>query len=258
MYATRWFVIPAAAMLFACSTDTTPSPDAGPGAGGSAGQAQNDGSAGSDAGDAAPDASDADAGDACSAYKDFVPHVQSDDSGVAPTPVTTVRFENQRTQTIYVDLNGHCGPYPPFALADSAQHDLPLAFSCGGTCEELQTSDIYGCDASCPQYLYAVRIEPGGHYDYTWNNTVFALDHMPGSCFHSPIPGEDTCWQRVLVPDGTYTVSARGSATCANCSCTPDASGSCLDTLNAQIVQDELSASVQADLPASTLTLVFQ
>ncbi|MEZ4442914.1 MAG: hypothetical protein R3B72_27715 [Polyangiaceae bacterium] len=142
----------------------------------------------------------------------------------------TVTVRNDGPDAIYL-LGTGCSATVDLELLDDAGDPLPLvAGSCTFSCEDLQETSAI-CDAACAAPP-AIMIAPGGSYALSWNGIYGEEAEMPDSCYADPQSAPDSCLQRIAAPAGNYgfSVTTATSITCADstCTCTPDASGSCL------------------------------
>lgn len=118
----------------------------------------------------------------------------------------------------------------------------------------------------CQTFHAPIYIEPGGRFLTTWRAAA-ALDvELPASC---SVAGEATsCWAPTPLPPQTYSLEALGqpASECdlVNCSCTPDADGSCPVDLGPDgdyaVVFDELSlsASLEWSSACNAISLRFE
>lgn len=184
----------------------------------------------------------------CSAYHDM-----------PPAQGVTVRFENARTEAIFVTSADTCGATFPFELHDSANQKVRiLAGGCGFTCEDLQTFSG-GCPAVClipPLH----RLEPGGSFELAWGGAVYQDVSMPSACWFEDVGSGAQCAQAVPPAQGSYTFTAAAGTDCATCTCQPDANGHCeVSDPSSQVGGQTLTATAAANLPGgASVKLVFQ
>lgn len=148
----------------------------------------------------------------------------------------TIRIENADVVDIFLGEPGSgCGSPHLYSL-EMPNGDPPAIYKgslevCELTCAELQQSGCE-CAADCAQ-PYVVRIAPGGHYDATWIGYVYDTADMPAACYSDATckgAGSYCPIERVAPPALDVLVPAYPGATCDGtpCTCTPDATGSCL------------------------------
>jgi hypothetical protein len=146
-----------------------------------------------------------------------------------------VRIENHTDADLFLgDPSAGCGPPKLFSLFEDGG-DPPALYDgqldlCEFTCGYLQSGDC-ACTAGCAAPI-AVRIVPGGAYVVTWGGYVFEHVEMPAACYYSP-GCASLCALETKAPSSLVVrAQAYDEVSCGGneCSCTPDASGSCLIT----------------------------
>jgi hypothetical protein len=171
--------------------------------------------------------------------------------------ITSVILRNARSDAIWVSTGATCAFGPPFSLRDSSGASLPLSLdTCGNSCQELMQHGPYGCPALCA-IPPVIRIDAGGSYTLDWGPSTLSTVHMPSACYFTPPSAVASCQQIVEVPAGSYEFSADAGTACPDCSCVPDATGSC-ESPGGTVSGTTLSANMTASLPAESVEIVFQ
>lgn len=177
----------------------------------------------------------------------------------------TVSIRNTTGEPIYLTGFG-CEADIDLRLYDADEQPIDFrAGACHFTCEELQQSEAI-CAAGCASPPI-VMIAPGGAYDLAWDGTIHLPEAMPESCYLNPEYATPSCDRRTLAPAAAYQleVSAYDDSWCpldqpGACSCTPDASGSCLlDQFYGEITGEGRPGRTSIDFPSETRAeIVFE
>jgi len=144
------------------------------------------------------------------------------------------------------------------------------------SCDDLQDNGFQEprtCTGSCTIEPPLVRLEPGAELDggQSWTEFVShgilnSTERMPDACVPGQrdpqsLPGAE-CFAQIPLPSGAYRITARAflGLQCAAeevaCDCTAT-SGSCI-TSTQRGTGDALSATVDVQVPASTVTVTFR
>ncbi len=149
----------------------------------------------------------------------------------------------------WVDVEGSAGGRRLRDSARCAAADAESYWLCdwyshgqGDTCEALYAEHPTVC------------IEPGGHFETTWNAWVLASGTVPETCTEASA-GQD-CEVGLPAPPGTYEMAARAHRLDATeCDCVADSRGSC--KTSATGLEPDLLASAAWDGLCNEITLVF-
>lgn len=181
-----------------------------------------------------------------------------------PTASVTVRVLNNTENDLYIgpETAGGCGHTEPFSLEDADGKALRWRLqNCDFTCEMLQT-DACGCTTECE--LPAVwRIAPGGALSVDWNRVVFTTETMPDGCYDPGCGiGQECAVPREPSGELTFLASAWsevGGDCGGECTCTPDAGGSCTIGMGeATVAGSVITTSTKVSEVASTVDIVFE
>ena len=151
-------------------------------------------------------------GGACSAFADAT----GSDS-------VTIRFSNKSESPVYlpVDCETINFAIDPITGPDGVTYNYNPG--CLQTCEDLQTSPRFDCDACAPR---SYRLNVGEIREVTWKGVGSKYNvTMPASCWETPEQGNG-CAQILAAPAADYRVTATGYSSCGP-GCTCDAQGVC-------------------------------
>jgi hypothetical protein len=244
---------------YACDVGFCRAPELGAGAGGSAGTGGT-GAGGTDAGVAAVD---------CASYRS-----QAGETALA------VVIRNERSTPVYLEPFQPCNDRTNSRIhfeRDGQEVNVRGPADCGASsCEDLQDNGFpepRTCPTECTTIPPLIRIEPGAELDggQAWPEFVdygrrLATGPMPDACVPDQkdpqyLPGTE-CFAQIPLPSGAYQITARGfpGLQCPGdevaCDCIAS-SGSCI-TGTQRGTGDALSAAVDVQLPASTVTVTFR
>jgi hypothetical protein len=178
------------------------------------------------------------------------------DTNEEAAPVT-IAIENNSPDPIYLVSTG-CSSDVELILRDGAgDYVSRWGSACGiQTCEVLMEEPRYECLADCAQPP-TVMVAPGGRYETTWDGFVMEQVEMPSGCFSEAQSAATTCSQLQVAPDGVYAAgfNVATAITCdtglnADCTCTPDESGTC--TIDFGYAETMTEAIGEAAYPSET------
>jgi hypothetical protein len=175
---------------------------------------------------------------------------------IPPPQVFTLRLVNGRPEAIYLGGGNDCGPND---LVQLHGPNGPIRFragGCGHTCEALQQHGDWCADACMIPPV--IVIEPGGHYDTSWNGTTFEAFEMPESCYFEPEFAPATCDRQLIAPAGDYTATAEAfsALACTDvgiCPCQAGPSGSCEIPYGATPAGDPIATKTTFLFPSESL-----
>jgi hypothetical protein len=166
---------------------------------------------------------------------------------------------------VYLGGGSGCGPIPLFALRGPDGAALTWA---RGDCT-FECSELMDISADCPaicQIPPVVLIAPGGTYEIPWSGTVLRSVDMPGTCTYESTSGTVSCLMEEEAPQGDLQLLAVAGSEAmlsdcgaADCSCTPDVSGSCVIDSGGTVSGEAVEASATLASPGETsVDIVFE
>jgi hypothetical protein len=150
-------------------------------------------------------------GGACSVFAD------------APgTDSVTIRFSNKSESPVYLPVDCQTINFAIDPLTGPDGTTYNYSSSCLQTCEDLQTSPPFACDACAPA---SYRLNVGETREVTWKGTRLKYEiPMPPACWESHQQG--MCPQILAAPAADYRITATGYSSCGP-GCTCDNQGVC-------------------------------
>lgn len=163
----------------------------------------------------------------------------------------TITLRNASNAAIFVPAAEGCD-WHPLTIEASGDERKWFRGPCEWSCEDVLDSCSCGADCAAAS---AIRIEPGGTYDITWDRAFYVTEDLSLDC---PVEGCPTrCYRRTVADDGDYRVSAAAGTICADeasCAC-PDDVDAC--ELYVAIDSTTLAAEATLTLPGDSVELVF-
>jgi hypothetical protein len=192
------------------------------------------------------------------------------DAPAAPVPV---RLVNQTSGDLYVAISGYASCYQNLLFSASVADttvdaNRPPAQDCGGwTCatEKCSTCTVTW---TCSTYSPVTRIAPGGTVTSSWDGLVYQKRSVPSACVADvgcfggeanvtcPVALANTSWPVTF----TATMSTGVSCESGTCTCTPDATGTCVMPLGDAATPSSTTVQGTATLAegGTSVDIVFQ